>query len=94
MGFEAMYNNSVAIAGCDKCQRGTGTKGPRRFSGSSLALGGTWKWQELLEEPQQGQAVPLCSPARRAERLPENRELPACLGCAPAAQRFLNSRGS
>lgn len=60
MSFEAMYNNSVAIAGCDKCQRGTGRKGPETLlvllpgPGWDIGVAGAGEGSH-----RQGQAAPL-----------------------------------
>lgn len=83
MGFEAMYNNSVAIAGCDKCQRGTGRKGPETLlvllpgPGWDIGVAGAGEGSH-----RQGQAAPLLpSTAGRGASsvLPENRELLVCV---------------
>lgn len=99
MGFEAMYNNSVAIAGCDKCQRGTGRKGLETLlvllpgPGWDIGVAGAGEGSH-----RQGQAAPLLpSMVGRgaSSMLPENRELPVCVSglcCVPEAPAVLFRR--
>lgn len=96
MGFEAMYNNSVAIAGSDKCQHGTGRKGPET---QLLLLPGPGWDREVAgagggsHSQGQGSTALLPSTVGRgaSSTLLENWELQVCLGWAPVSQRFLQS---